>query len=99
MEVNVLVADRVFIALPDQTTPCIAIDPIICPSGEVLTYTLSNNRCLVPTVPPCMTLGFCPLLIRCLFRRLHPLIFTKCTQPSQDSRGFDSRALHPITHS
>eukprot|EP01112_Ceratiomyxa_fruticulosa_P018535 TRINITY_DN5938_c0_g3_i4.p1 TRINITY_DN5938_c0_g3~~TRINITY_DN5938_c0_g3_i4.p1 ORF type:complete len:157 (-),score=12.73 TRINITY_DN5938_c0_g3_i4:178-648(-) len=46
-------APKVFLSLPDQTRACLTFNPITCPSGEVFTYNLTPNRCLIPLRDPC----------------------------------------------
>jgi uncharacterized protein DUF6748 len=61
---KILQAGQVFIRLPDRVGPCPARPVQSCPEGQVQTYTMSPDRCLIPDA--CVTQGICPFALpRC----------------------------------
>ncbi len=54
----VLSASQVFLKLPEVQGPCPLFKYGVCPSGQVRTYTRSEDRCILPS--SCVSSGFCP---------------------------------------
>jgi len=55
-----IIIENIFLELPDRTTDCIAIDPIVCPTGEVFAYYMDETRCLQVNNPACIPELACP---------------------------------------
>jgi hypothetical protein len=61
MENRWMGASQVFVRLPDRVGPCPYLETPKCDEGQVIAYTRTAQRCLVPT--RCVTPAICPLYV------------------------------------
>jgi hypothetical protein len=61
MDVRTMGASQVFVRLPDRAGPCPYLYVPKCDEGQVLAYTRTAQRCLVPA--KCVTPAICPLYV------------------------------------
>ena len=57
----VLAAQQVFLRLPVNDDPCPMIKIAACPDGQILTYTRTADRCVIPA--ECVVPGMCIALV------------------------------------